>query len=223
MANFSSFFPTAGGGASSTSNTVFLLGTTSDQTDTFSPTDNNLEVGSIIHVTLIGGGTGGTAKGSGGAPNTSSGLGGAAGGFWSGYYKLTSTSDITLTAGRGGAGGSQSYTSGQSFTATGTSGNHSTLSQGGSVILSSDSTVTTTMVSPSWAALTASGNDADKFLGSNSTSLSISGHGSASSHSPLDARQGSGSGGGGILIGTYGYSGTLTAGDGGAGYVIINF
>ena len=75
---------------------MFLLGTTQDQTATFSPTANNLETGSLIYVTLIGGGTGGTAKGSGGAPHTASSLGGAGGGFWQGYYELTSTNDITL-------------------------------------------------------------------------------------------------------------------------------
>jgi len=223
MSNFTDFFPAASGGGGGVSNTSFLLADTSDQTAVFSPTDNNLEVGSVIYVTLIGGGTGGTAKGSGGAPNSTSGLGGTAGGFWSGYYKLTSTSDITLTAGRGGAGASRSYTSGQGFTATGTSGNHSTLTQDGSVILSSDKTVTASMISPSWAALTASGIQEDKFLNSNSSTLSISNHGNATSHTPLNARPGSGGGGGGILIGTYGNSGTLTAGNGGSGYVIINF
>ena len=223
MSNFSDFFPAPGGGGGGISNTTFLLATTTDQTATFSPTNNNLEVGSIIYVTLIGGGDGGKAKGSGGAPNTSGGLGGAAGGFWAGYYILTSTADITLTAGRGGAGASRSYTPGNSFTAAGEPGNPSTLSQGGSVILSSDSTVTTSMVAPNWGAMTGGGADEDKFLNANRPALYIGNHGTAVYHSPLHARPGSGSGGGGVLKGTYNNSGTITAGDGGSGYIIINW
>jgi hypothetical protein len=224
MANLSDFLPAGGGGGNPLERSMFLLGTTEDQTATFSPTDNELEVGSLIYVTLIGGGTGGSVKGSGGAPHSDSSLGGAAGGFWQGYYELTSTDDITLLAGRGGSGASQTYSSGQGFNAAGVAGNHSTLTQGGSVILSSDNSVTTSMISPSWAALTAGTTiQSDKFLNTNSTTLTIGNHNAPVYHSPLHARQGSGSGGGGALRGTYGNSGTLTAGDGGSGMIILNW
>lgn len=224
MSNFSDFFPAGGGGGGSLERTMFLLATTQDQTATFSPTTNGLEIGSLIYVTLIGGGTGGKAKGYPGAPHTASSLGGAAGGFWQGYYELTSTNDITLLAGRGGAGASQSYSSSQNFTTSGDAGNHSTLTQGGSVILSSDNSVTISMISPSWAALTAGTTiQSDKFLNTHSTSLSVSNHNAPVYHSPLNARQGSGSGGGGALRGTYGNSGTLTAGNGGSGLIILNW
>ena len=42
-------------------------------------------------------------------------------------------------------------------------------------------------------------------------------------HSPKNARPGSGSGGGGGAICTYGASGTISAGNGGSGLVIINW
>ena len=82
------------------------------------------------------------------------------------------------------------------------------------------------MMFPNWEALTAGSTDElYKYLNTNTTSLTVTSHGlgGAKSHSPLDARAGSGSGGGGKLIGTYGASGTITAGTGGAGLVIINW
>ena len=98
MANLSDFLPAAAAGGSTPSNTQFLIGTTSDQTATFSPTTNNLEVGDKILVTLIGGGTGGTMRGFPGSGGSYGGLGGAAGEFWQVYYELTSISDITMIA-----------------------------------------------------------------------------------------------------------------------------
>lgn len=228
MSNISTFLGASGGGAGvgGPSSTQFLIGSGSDQTATFSPTANDLEVGDLIFVTLIGGGGGGDVRGVNGTPQTHSGLGGDAGEMWQGYYELTSTSDITMTAGRGGAGGTRTFTSNQTFTVTGTTGNASTLTQDSTVILSSDNSVTTTYISPSWAGLTVNAqNDNDKFLFAHDTSLTVTAHGigSAKYHSPLTPRRGSGSGGGGGLVGTFGASGTITGGTGGAGLVIINW
>lgn len=226
MANLSDFLPAAAAGGSTPSNTQFLIGTTSDQTATFSPTANNLEVGDKILVTLIGGGTGGTMLGWPGSGGSYSGLAGEPGDFWQGYYELTSTSDITMTAGLGGAGGTQSFTSNANFTTYGTAGNPSTLTQGGSVILSSDNSVTTSMMLPSWAGMTASGADHNtKFCFKNTDTVAMSGCGMSGArfHSPKNARPGSGSGGGGGAICTYNASGTISAGTGGSGLVIINW
>jgi len=139
MSNFTDFFPAAaGGGGGGVNKTFMTIGSTTIVTSTFSPSNNDLSVGDKIYVWLMGGGSGGSAWGY-NTTTAATKIGGIGGLFWSGYYTLTSTNDITCSTGVGGAGSTlyvpYNTNSGLDL---GASGTNSTLTQGGSIVLSSD-------------------------------------------------------------------------------------
>ena len=76
MSNLTDFFPSGGGGGSTPSNSVVLIGSDTDSTQIFSPQSNGLEIGNKIFVTLVQGGQGGKLRFIGGMPTTWDNTGG---------------------------------------------------------------------------------------------------------------------------------------------------
>jgi len=172
MSNFTDFFAAGGGGSgSSPSNTFQVVGTNTDTTSTFSPSNYDLEVGSKIFVILIGGGTGGSAATHSGSGHTLGVIHGDPGSYYQGIYTLTSTADITCLAGAGGAGNTTAVAaSANSYKVAGTAGNNSTLTQNSSLILSSANTTLVGFGTALDAGTTTS--KSLQFLGKDTTSFS---------------------------------------------------